>query len=505
MKARLRADLVLLLLALGIGAALRTDRLGVEELTTDEAFSWRMRAYPLREIVARTATDVHPPLYYLVLKGWTGVWGHSPVALRSLSTVFGLAAVLVAYLVCLETGRSEGGIDRRVARASAVAAAVLVAIHADPVSHSRHARMYSMGALLAGLSAWLLLRALRSRRRALAWWVAYAIAAAALCYTHYYGVFTVAAQLLFAATAIAWRWRLSGLGRAAARGWVSAVIIAAALFAPWSSVVRRQTARVSEQYWIADPGLGDIAAALVRWATGVEWWPPVPLLVIAPFAAAAIWAVGRGDGGLRFLVLQAVVPWLGALALSMLAERPLFLERYLFFSQFALLAALGHLWSRLGAPWSKPAFAVGLGSLLGLGLAREVGGRPTTEAAAQQAARFLARSVPPQDLILANAPRDLMVIGYYLRRVGATGLQLDCPASKSVGHLSQVAAIRREEILPDQDVWADGSRRVWLVRLHPPRRWRPEPPPAEWKLAFSRWFEGPRSTRLLVMVYEGVS
>jgi hypothetical protein len=40
------------------------------------------------------------------------------------------------------------------------------------------------------------------------------------------------------------------------------------------------------------------------------------------------------------------------------------------------------------------------------------------------------------------------------------------------------------------------------VRLHPPRKWRPEPPPAGWKLAFTRLFEGPSSTRLLVTMYE---
>jgi mannosyltransferase len=495
------AHLVVLLLALAVGAALRVDRLGREELTTDEAFSWRMSTYPAAEIVARTAADVHPPLYYLALRGWTGVWGDSPVALRSLSTVFGLAAVLLAYLVCVETGRVGARIGGT-REAGAAVAAVLVAVHADQVSHSRHARMYAMGAFLAGVSAWLLLRALRSETRALRWWAAYAFAAAALFYTHYYGAFTVAAQLLFAAVVVAARWRSAPEGRSAARGWLGAVLMAGALVVPWIPVARRQAARVSAQYWIGEPGLGDIAAALVRWAVGVDSWPPFPVVVIAVFAAVLLWAIVRGDGGLRFLGLQAAVPWLGALALSLLARRPLFLERYLFFSQLALLAGLGHLALLRSGPWPKRVVAAGLGSLLGLGLAQEAGGRPTREAAAEEAARFLARSVPPRDLVLANAPRDLMLIGYYLRRAGATGLELKCPASRSEGHLSQVAAIRRDEVLPDEDVWADHSRKVWLVRLHPPRRWRPEPPPVPWTLTFSRWFEGPGGTRVLVMVYD---
>jgi hypothetical protein len=502
-KAWARADLVVLLLALGTGAALRADRLGVEELTTDEAFSWRMSTYAPAEIVARTASDVHPPLYYLVLAAWTGVWGDSPVALRTLSTIFGLGAVVLAFLVCREADRWAGEAGRRMAGPGA-AAAVLVAVHGDQVTHSRHARMYAMGGFLAGLSAWLLLRALRSQERFLAWWVAYAVAAAALCYTHYYGAFTVTAQLLFAAIALARRWRSSPQGRSQRVGWASAVVLASLLYAPWLSVLRRQTARVSEQYWIGDVGPADIATALVRWATGAEWFAPVPLLAIALFVAGAVAAAWRGDRGQRFFAMQAALPWLGALGLSLLARRPLFLERYLFFSQFALLAAVGYGWSRMTAPWPKRAFAAVLASLVALGLVQEIGGRPAAPAAAQEAARFLAREVPPRDLVLANAPRDLLVLRYYLQREGPIAFPLECPASKSEGHLSQVAAIAPDEIVADDQVWADRSRKVWRVRLHPPRRWRPEPPPPDWSLGFSRLFEGPASTRLLVMVYEPV-
>ena len=500
MTNRPAAAAVTLLLILVAAAALRADRLGLEELTTDEAFSWRMSLHPPAEIVARTASDVHPPLYYLALKAWTLAWGDSPVALRSLSTVFGLAAVLLAGLVGREAGRWKGA-GAAAGRVAAVAA-LLVTIHADQVSHSRHARMYAMGAFLAGLSAWLLLRALRSEERVLAWWTGYAVAATALCYTHYYGAFTVAAQVLFAGVVLARRGTRGALWRAHAWGGLGAVLVAVLLYGPWLPVLRRQMTRVSAQYWIEESGPAAFASALVRWASGIEWWPPSPWLVIALFAAAAAVAAWRGDGGQRFLVLQAAVPWLGALALSLLAGRPLLLERYLFFSQLALLVALGGVWSGMARPWAKRAFATALGALLTVGLAVEVGGRPATEASAQDAARFLARSVSPRDLVLASAPRDLMVLRYYLDRDGPHRLQLRCPASKSEGHLSQVAAIDRDEIVADDQVWADASRRVWRVRLHPPRRWQPDPPPQGWRLAFSRWFEGPASTRVLVMVYE---
>jgi len=493
-----------LALALVLGAALRFDRLGLEELTTDEAFSWRMTTHPSADIVARTATDVHPPLYYLALKGWTAAAGDSPAALRALSMLLGLAAVVLAYLLYLEVDRHAGGGESAAGRWGAVVAALLVAVHADQVEHSRHVRMYAMGVALAGLTAWLMLRALRGERRGGAWWAAYAFAAAALCYTHYYGAFTVAAQLIAAAVVLAARWRASRTRPPEVFGLLAAALAVAVLFAPWLSVLRRQTARVSGDYWIHEAGSFDIAGALVRWLTGLEWAPPWPALTIAAFTAAALWALARGDRGQRFLALQAALPCLGALGLSWAAGRTLFLERYLFFSQLALLVLLARAWAGL-APWPRRATGALLGVFLALGLADEVGARPAAPPSAEEGARLLARFVGAEDLVLANAPRDLNVVRYYLHREGADHIAMKCPASRSVGHLSQVSSITAREIVGEETVWTGPWPHVWRVRLHPPRKWRPDPPPAEWTLFFTRVFEGPAATRLLVTAYQRVT
>jgi hypothetical protein len=500
-----RADRAVLGLAfalvLALGAALRADRLGLEELTTDEAFSWRMTTHPAPDIVRRTATDVHPPLYYLALAAWTDAAGDSAAALRGLSVLLGLAAVGLAYLLHVEVDRFAETGDGGVGRWGAAAAALLVALHADQVDHSRHVRMYALGIALAGLTAWLMLRALRSQRRALAWWAAYAVAAASLCYTHYYGAFTVAAQLGFAGAFLVWGVRASLVRPREALRLLAAAVLTAALFAPWLRVLRRQTARVSEDYWIREAGAFDVAGALVRWATGLEWTPPWPAVTIAAFVSAGAWMLWRGDRGQKFLVLQAALPWAGALGLSWASGRTLFLERYLVFSQLALLVLLARAWAGL-APWPRRATAAAFASVIALGLADDLGTRPTAEPSARDGARLLARSVGPGDLVLANAPRDLNVVRYYLMREGAAGIEMKCPASRSIGHLSQVSSITADEIVGEESVWAGAWPRVWRVRVHPPRKWRPDPPPADWALVFTRVLEGPAGTRLLVTAYQ---
>jgi len=505
MRSPVRAAPVVLGLALLAGSAVRVEHLASAELTTDEAFSWRMSTYPPRAILSRTAADVHPPLYYLVLAGWRGLVGDSPSALRSLSLLFGLGTVVVGYVVAraLETpARQEDRIPGSgLARGTAAgAAAVLLALHADQVAHSRAVRMYAMGVLLAGLSAWLMLRALAAGRRAAAWWAAYAVVAAALCYTHYYGAFTVAAELAFAAMD-AWGRRERARGPDAVAVLAAGAAVAG-LFAPWLPVLRRQAARVSADYWIREEGTDATARALVRWICGIDWWPPWPTALIVLIALVALWTLWRGDRGQRFLALQAVVPWVAAAALSASAGRPLVLERYLVFAQFALVVWLARWWAGLDSAWSRSLGALALGALVALGLAGEVGGRSSGASSAEAGARLLVQAVAPGDLVLANAPRDLDVVRYYLDREGGRAMTMRCPASRSVGHLSQVSSLGEGEIIDDADVWSGTWPRVWRIRLHPTRKWRPDPPPAPWRVVMTHVFEGPASTRLYVEVSE---
>jgi len=94
-----------------------------------------------------------------------------------------------------------------------------------------------------------------------------------------------------------------------------------------------------------------------------------------------------------------------------------------------------------------------------------------------------------------------MVVRYHLAREGAREVRIQCPASRSVGHLSQVAALDGGDVVPDDRIWAGPWPTVWFVRVHPTRRWRPEPRPSGWTAVFTRVFEGAGSTRLLVIAY----
>ncbi|MFN3929769.1 MAG: hypothetical protein ACK4OK_09080, partial [Thermoflexus sp.] len=68
--------------------------LEAQSLWYDEGTSARLSEGPLRHILESAAQDIHPPLYYVLLHGWTAVAGRSVFALRAFSALAGVLVVL---------------------------------------------------------------------------------------------------------------------------------------------------------------------------------------------------------------------------------------------------------------------------------------------------------------------------------------------------------------------------------------------------------------------------
>src|SRR5512138_1765694 len=86
--------LSIILIALG----LRLYNLTYHSLWFDEAISvhWARQSAPrILEVGLTLEEDRLPPLYYLLLKGWTSLFGFSEVGVRSLSVFWGVLLVPV--------------------------------------------------------------------------------------------------------------------------------------------------------------------------------------------------------------------------------------------------------------------------------------------------------------------------------------------------------------------------------------------------------------------------
>jgi Dolichyl-phosphate-mannose-protein mannosyltransferase len=142
-------------------------------------------AGPGRIIRAVLLSDTSPPLYYLLLYGWTLLFGTSDVALRLFSTTWSLACL--PFLVAI--ARRTGG------RGSVLPACILFALSPLAVYYSTEGRMYSLLWFFVLALAWssLVLR----EGGGIAQRVLWIATSAAGCLTHYFFLFPWGAMAAF--------------------------------------------------------------------------------------------------------------------------------------------------------------------------------------------------------------------------------------------------------------------------------------------------------------------
>lgn len=93
----------LLLLAFG----LRMFRIESQSIWWDEGISLDLATSPLPHIILNRAANIHPPLYFILLKGWVALTGTTSFAARSSAAFLSLLQVPVAYAVTKRWFRSE--------------------------------------------------------------------------------------------------------------------------------------------------------------------------------------------------------------------------------------------------------------------------------------------------------------------------------------------------------------------------------------------------------------
>lgn len=122
--------------------------------------------------------DNHPPLYYVTLKLWTGVFGYSEIALRSLSVLFGLLLIVYVYKLALSIKNS---------RQFAAISALFVATSPFLIYYSQEARMYMMAAFFAVAAIYYFLLLIDKDERD--HWILFSIYYTGLILTDYVPVF----------------------------------------------------------------------------------------------------------------------------------------------------------------------------------------------------------------------------------------------------------------------------------------------------------------------------
>ncbi|MBX9721681.1 MAG: glycosyltransferase family 39 protein, partial [Candidatus Obscuribacterales bacterium] len=133
-----RLDILFVLIGLGIFATISFFNMTNSSIWFDEAFSAYIAQFNFAEIAAFTATDVHPPFYYWVLKVWTLLFGTSEVAFRSMSLLFGAGAIAAGYILARRFfGRLVAGVSL-----------IFLVLSPMLIRYSDEARMYTLAVFI---------------------------------------------------------------------------------------------------------------------------------------------------------------------------------------------------------------------------------------------------------------------------------------------------------------------------------------------------------------------
>src|SRR3954452_9553848 len=372
-----RAPYAALGLLMAASLLLRSGRLAVG-YWIDEGISVGIASHGAAQIPGVLGQDGSPPLYYLLLHEWMQLAGTGEAATRSLSLLFALAAVPVAWWA------GAAVFDRRAGVLAAAGAAGCPFL----TYYAQETRMYSLVAVLSVLaSASFVLAFVHGRRRhvwLLGLWLVL------LLYAHNWALFLVAGM------GAGWLW-LRREGRVEARDGALLAAGVALAYAPWVPSLLFQAGHTAAPWSSRPTPLSLLAIPGVLFG-----FVAVPLLALG---AGAALQRARPSEGTRLLALIGGVAALLAFLGSQL--EPAWAPRYLAILFGPLLLALAAVLAR-GARWTwVPLFGV---------LVIWLASAPApVKSNVRTAASTVMPELRPGDLVVCSQPEQVPVLARYLQ------------------------------------------------------------------------------------------
>lgn len=442
----------------------------------DEAFSALLIKYSWSEMITRIGLDVHPPLYYVFLRIWSYVFGHSLFSLRGMSVLFGVGAIVVTYYFVKYVFQN---------RATALMAAALIAVNPFQVQYVTEARMYTMGAFFAIAAAFALSAALRTqtlhyatvanevlraelKKRFILYYALFVICSAILIYTHYYLLFMVAALGAYAVLYCIIRFRTEFKKY----GWVilSGILILVS-FLPWLKVFIFQFNQVGAGYWIPPMDKWSIPSTLwdllLRLPNPAQWMFVLVALFTIYAIIRVIWKFQETE---KWLIIAGfLAPFAGAILFAIIAKiqgdsSSVYLVRYFIFCSSFYLIIVALFLSKIkirqiGKLLLAILLLANIFSIWNYWDELQVQTKPGMA----KASEFLTANVEPQHKLYIGSSFEFFNYKYYNRTSVKPLLYTNNNYVKDLPHFAGTAILTDEDlVLNFSDVTKQGDT-VWLL------------------------------------------
>ena len=487
---------------LALAVVLRVHHLHEVSAWYDEAATWKTIQFSWSEMLQSIQQNVHPPVYYVILKLWAGVCGYSPDSLRAFSVLCGVVTVGVVGVLVREATAKDSDADSAPPRETwfPLLASALYAINPMAIEQAQQARMYTLGILFAALLGLGTLRVLKSP---LKWsgWVLVILFGNLLPLTHYYGLFTslVAAIAIGVKMGEVWQETSVEVRNAAWARFGTALAVTLPIWLYWGPVFWAQHSRVQAAYWIqpftwSEPIIFSAEWVSSPWIRDWGWLFSVQLFLVG-IAGAVFMALSPAR--VRWVIAGfAFAPPLLSTLYS-LASRNLLQGRYWSFAHLFFLVGIVIAVQGLSHSWVRRGLAA---VLIGWSLLWVVEARGHRNLMAEQ---WGLRGAG-ETLQIVRLPGEpvLVASSYYhpsMQWYQNSPDQVYVPALGPVysNNFPGEAILRKDEVLPLDATLTGHSRRLWIMvdSFHNPHFDVPGvfPLPPEWKRGKTwPYFEGNR-------------
>ena len=151
----------------------------------DEAWSITFANLNWRKLLSvMSQRELNMGLYYISLKVWITIFGESELAVRSLSVLFSVCAIIMTFAIGKRLFDAKIGL---------IAGSIL-AVNAFFIEYSQEARAYTLLIFMANTSVYYFIKILQDQR--LKNCVLYVITSALLVYSHLFGLFIIMVQAI---------------------------------------------------------------------------------------------------------------------------------------------------------------------------------------------------------------------------------------------------------------------------------------------------------------------
>lgn len=341
-KVQTNTNLLLFILIFIAAAAFYLFRLGFSDMWSDEIYTKTMLDGSWSDFIAGFKNDLHPPLYYLGLRFFTGLAGVSPVSIRLFSVLGVLSTILLGYFAGQRVFGKKGALYFCLMLISVPMLAV----------YSHQARMYTWAAFsVTGvfIYSYLFMRTGKSRDLVLLF-----VFTVIAMYIHYYSM---------AAAFVANIFVFSYLILTRNRKWLPhlfSLLLAALVFLPWILMFIVQIKKVQHSFWAPEVSFNGIVSCFTIpfteqfWTSGYS--KSLTVLIYCLIIITILMSFTKPMSDYRLALWLSLSVFLGTLfvvTVVSLFSQPILSTRYVMAIVTMLVVAPVILFTRMKKDWLK--------------------------------------------------------------------------------------------------------------------------------------------------------